>query len=169
MNALDRALIEIAVVSGGTLLWLIGAFVVLYRGFVVPSLRMDDVRFEVAERRGLISASPETEDLATAERKARWIAVLRTWRDDPEFKAEVKQRYRQVHPYRQTHTALLCGGAWALSVAFAAPLRQALIPEGFDLLFPVYILVGPLWVAVVVLAVVDRAAAERRRAAAAHF
>jgi hypothetical protein len=182
MSAATTGLIEVAVIAGGIVLWLAGVLTVLYRGFVLPGVKLDDIKFEVAERRGLFFNQeehyddPRTESalrqqvidnelraLASSQGEGRRRIVWQAWHSDPGFKAEVRRRYHEHYPARHAYLALLCGGAWSLIFAIARPLQEALIPEGVEILFPVYVLVAPLWIAVAAMTLLEGAKAAHRK------
>jgi hypothetical protein len=175
-------LIEVGIGFGAVLMWLVGLFVFLYRGILLPGTVRDDLKFEVAEVRGLFVDRLESQGTLVGEEEARRrfedaaleneagpageqrrLTVWKAWRHDPAFKAEVQRRYRQRYPWRHAHIALLCGGAWSLMFVLSNPLQEALVPAGFDVLFPVYALVAPWWVAVAVMIVRERIKTMQRR------
>jgi hypothetical protein len=188
MSVATSGLIEIAVIIGGVLLWLTGVLTVLYRGFALPGVKLDDIKFEVAERKGLFfnqenhDQDPRTEEelrqqvianelraFASTQDESRRYIVWQAWRSDPSFKAEVQQRYHEHYPRRHTYIALLCGGVWSLAFVLTDPLQDALVPEGVDALFPVYVLVAPLWIAVVAMTLFEGAKAAQRKSRRKHF
>ena len=182
MSAATTGLIEVAVIAGGIVLWLAGVLTVMYRGFVLPGVKLDDIKFEVAERRGLFfdneghGKGPRTEaelrqqvidnelsGLASSQGEGRRHVVWQAWRSDPDFKADVRRRYHEHYPPRHAYIAMLCGGAWSLTFVIAEPLQEALIPEGIEILFPVYVLVAPLWIAVAAMALLEAVKAAHRK------
>lgn len=188
MSAAASGLIEIAVIMGGIVLWLAGVLTVFYRGFVLPGVKLDDIKFEVAERRGLLSnqdgheqesrteaelrqraVANEVRAFASAAGESRRYVVWQAWRSDSDFKAEVRRRHREHYPARHAYIALLCGGVWSLTFVLVKPLQRALVPEDLDLLFSVYVLVAPLWVAVVVMALLEGLKAATRRPQRSHY
>lgn len=188
MSAATSGLIEIAVIIAGIVLWLAGICTVMYRGFILPGVKLDDIKFEVAERRGLFfnqvdpDQDPRTEEelrqqvvanelrsFAASQGESRRYVVWQAWRSDPGFKAEVQQRYHEHYPRRHTYIALLCGGVWSLTFMLAEPLQEALVPENIDMLFAVYVLVAPLWIAVLVMALFEGAKSAQRKSNRKHF
>ncbi|WP_026928887.1 hypothetical protein [Glycomyces tenuis] len=188
MSAAAAGLIEVAVVAGGIVLWLAGALTVMYRGFILPAVKLDDIKFEVAENRGLFfnqedrDRAPRTEAelreqvaenelraLASSQGESRRYVVWQAWRSDPGFKAEARRRFREYYVPRQAYIALLCGGVWSLAFVLTEPLQEALVPADIEILFPVYVLVAPLWVAVAVMTLLEGAKAAHRRSKQKHF
>ncbi|WP_030159500.1 hypothetical protein [Glycomyces sp. NRRL B-16210] len=180
MNATAIGFIEIAIIVLGILAWLAGVLGVMYRGFILPGVTLDELKFKVAERRGLLADSPdeppraastlreqttanEVRALAAAQGESRRHRVWEAWRSDPQFRAEVQRRYRDHYPPRHAYIALLCGGAWSLTFVLIEPLQDILVPDDLEILFPVYVLVAPLWIAVAVMLLLEKA--HRRRAA----
>ncbi|RRR99384.1 hypothetical protein [Glycomyces terrestris] len=181
MSALEASAVEFVVVIGGIVLWLAGVFAVFYRGFAVPGVKLDELKFEVAERRGLFSQLPpddlprtqaelrervvrnEVGALASSTGEERRFIIWEAWKGDPAFKAEVNQRMRDHYPPRHTYVALLLGGAWSAVFLIAAPLRDALVPDQVEALAAVWLLVAPLWIAFGALLVLEGLAAARRR------
>lgn len=183
MNATAIGFIEIAVIVLGILAWLAGVFAVMFRGFILPGVTMDELKFEVAERRGLL-ADPEDEAPRTesalrqqvAENEARALLqesrrrrIWQAWRSDPGFRAEVQRRYRDRYPPRHAYIALLCGGVWSMAFVLAEPLQKALVPDDIEILFPVYVLVAPLWIAVAVMLLLEKTQRHRARKAQKPF
>ncbi|MEU6860387.1 hypothetical protein AB0B28_16135 [Glycomyces sp. NPDC046736] len=175
-------MIEIVVIMAGIVLWLAGALTMMYRGFILPSVKLDDLKFEVARRRGMFfnvtepDTTPRTEAelrqrvidnevgaFAAAQGESRRFVVWQAWRGDAEFKAEVRQRMREYYVPRQAYIALLCGGVWALAFVLVEPLQEALMPSNVEALFPVYVLVAPWWIAVFVIVALERVKAAQRR------
>jgi hypothetical protein len=59
--------------------------------------------------------------------------------------------------------SLFIGGAWAFTFLLVEPVNEALVPEGLDVLAPVYALVVPLWIAAAVIALLEGLKTARRR------
>ncbi|MEU6246568.1 hypothetical protein [Glycomyces sp. NPDC047010] len=183
MSVNQAGLVEIAVAIGGIAFWLAGVAAVFFRGFVIPGAKLVDLKFEIAERRGLFTQIPpddvprteaelrervsrnEVGLFAASQGKEREFAIWEAWRDDPGFKAEVTGRLREYYPPRHTYVALLLGGVWD-AVFLASPLRDALVPEQVGVLTAVWVLVVPLWIAFGAMLVMEawKTAARRRKA-----
>ena len=175
-------LIELGIGLGALVLWPLGLLIFIYRGVLLPGAAQDDLKFEVATARGLFKEHLTLESaLAGAQgdrrhfldaaleahiasiRRQRRLVVRKAWRYDPSFKTEVQRRYRQQYPWHHAYIALICGGAWSLTFILTEPLQERLVPAGFDVLFPVYTLVAPWWVAIAVMTVRERIKAAQRR------
>jgi hypothetical protein len=182
VSALEAGAVEFAVVIGGIVLWLAGVVAVFFRGFAIPGVKLDELKFEVAERRGLFSQLPpddlprtqaelrervvrnEVGALASSMGEERRFIVWNAWRSDPEFKGEVRRRLREYYPPRHTYVALLLGGVWAAVFLIVEPLRDALVPDQVAVLTAVWVLVAPLWIAFGALLALEGVAAAGRRA-----
>jgi len=183
MTGLEAGMVELGVVVGGIVFWLAGVAAVFFRGFAIPGIKLDDLQSEVAERRGLFTQLPpddlprteaelrervirnEVGVLASSLGKERLFIIWEAWRNDPAFKAEVMERYREFYPRRHAYFALLLGGVWD-AVFLASPLRDALVPEQVGVLTAVWVLVVPLWIAFGAILVMEawKTAARRRKA-----
>lgn len=182
MSALEVSAVEFVVVIGGIVLWLAGVFAVFFRGFALPGVKLDELKFEVAERRGLFSQVPpddllrthaelrervvrnEVGALAASMGEERRFIIWEAWKRDTEFKAEVLGRLREYYPPRHTYVALLLGGAWAAVFLIVEPLRDALVPDQVGALTAVWVLVAPLWIAFAALLVMEGVKTAGRRA-----
>ncbi|WP_205325894.1 hypothetical protein [Glycomyces sp. YM15] len=161
------------------LAWLGGAFMVMARGYILPAMRSEEWRLEVAEERGWFdgidtpSPPPASETdrasltglMATASEvgKRKRAIVAKAWQEDPEFKAEVRRRYREHYVKYHAEYSLFIGGAWAFTFVLVEPVNEALVPEGLDVLAPVYALVAPLWIAAAMIALLEGLKTARRR------
>lgn len=183
MSANQVGLIELGVIVGGIVFWLAGVAAVFFRGFAYPGVKLDDLQFEIAERRGLFTQLPpddlprteaelreriarnEVGVLASSLGKERLFIIWDAWKRDPAFKAEVMKRYHEFYPPRHTYISLLLGGVWD-AVFLASPLRDALVPEQIGVLVAVWVLVVPLWIALGAMLVMEawKTAARRRKA-----
>lgn len=183
MTANQVGLIELGVIVGGIVFWLAGVAAVFFKGFAYPGVKLDELQFEVAERRGLFSQLPpddlprteaelreriarnEVGVLASSIGKERLFIIWDAWKNNPGYKAEVMKRYSEFYPRRHTWIALLLGGVWDV-VFLASPLRDALVPEQIGVLTAVWVLVVPLWIAFGALLAMEawKTAARRRKA-----
>jgi hypothetical protein len=145
------------------LAWLGGVFMVMARGYILPAIRSEEWRFEVAEERGLFQGaeapSPppgireDPEALAEFMRSASDVGkrkrrIIKTAsKEDPSFEAEARRRYREHYVKYHAEYSLFIGGAWAFTFVLVEPVNKALVPEDLEILAPVYALVVPLWIA----------------------
>jgi hypothetical protein len=90
-------------------------------------------------------------------------AVKNAWEHDPEYREAVRRRWREYYVKYHAEYALFAGGAWALTFILVEPLRQALVPDGLEILAPVYALVVPLWIAAGLILMLEGLKSARRR------
>ena len=162
------------------LAWLGGIFLVAVRGYILPATRTEELRLEIAAERGwfdgietpTVRSGAETDPAALTGlmrgveeiRKQKQRIVENAWLHDPEYKAEVRRRWSEHYVKHHAEYALFAGGAWALAFILAEPLRRALVPDGLEILVPVYALVVPLWIAAALMAALEALKSAQRRA-----
>ncbi|MEV3937340.1 hypothetical protein AB0K52_15345 [Glycomyces sp. NPDC049804] len=162
------------------LAWLGGIFLVMARGYLLPAIRTEEFRLEVAAERGWFDGieTPTIQPGSAADPdalaglmhsgeevgKRKQGIVKNAWENDPEYKEEVRRRWREYYVKYHAEYSLFVGGAWALTFILVEPLRQALVLDGLEILTPVYALVVPLWIAVALIATLEALKSAQRRA-----